>query len=122
VNRRDFLMGAGAGCAGQAFGAAAARPNVVQILIDDMGFADLRCYGGEIETPHIDRLAVQGSRTGHLRGSRNRFRGARGFELAFRGHWSTPGSSQTGREARPRLVRGLPSSTPGRGTYIGRSF
>ena len=54
-------MAAGAGLAGHAF-CAAARPNVVQILIDDMGFADLGCYGGEIETPHIDRLAAQGLR------------------------------------------------------------
>lgn len=62
LNRRDFLVGAGAGLAGNAFGAAAVRPNVVQILIDDMGFADLGCYGGEIATPHIDRLAAQGLR------------------------------------------------------------
>jgi len=62
LNRRDFLKGAGAGLAGHALGAAADRPNVVQILIDDMGFADLGCYGGEIETPHIDRLAAQGIR------------------------------------------------------------
>jgi len=62
LNRRDFLKGAGAGLAGHAFGAGVARPNVVQILIDDMGFADLGCYGGQIETPHIDRLAARGIR------------------------------------------------------------
>src|SRR5690349_1046614 len=45
LNRRDFLKGAGASLGGHAFGAAADRPNVVQILIDDMGFADLGCYG-----------------------------------------------------------------------------
>ncbi len=38
------------------------RPNVVIVLVDDMGFSDLGCYGGEIETPHIDRLASQGLR------------------------------------------------------------
>ena len=41
---------------------AAARPNVVVILADDMGFSDLGCYGGEIHTPHIDQMAQQGIR------------------------------------------------------------
>ncbi|MEM8894245.1 MAG: sulfatase-like hydrolase/transferase, partial [Bacteroidota bacterium] len=30
------------------------RPNVVLILVDDMGWSDLGCYGGEINTPNID--------------------------------------------------------------------
>ena len=34
-----------------------AAPNVVVIMLDDVGFADLGCYGGEIETPRIDQLA-----------------------------------------------------------------
>jgi arylsulfatase A-like enzyme len=38
------------------------RPNIVLILCDDMGFSDVGCYGGEIETPNIDRLAKQGLR------------------------------------------------------------
>ena len=38
----------------------AAPPNVVVILADDMGFSDLGCYGGEIDTPHFDRLAANG--------------------------------------------------------------
>jgi arylsulfatase A-like enzyme len=42
--------------------AAAARPNVVLILADDMGFSDPGCYGGEIQTPHLDRLAAEGVR------------------------------------------------------------
>lgn len=37
-------------------------PNVVLILADDMGFSDIGCYGGEIETPHLDRLAADGLR------------------------------------------------------------
>ncbi len=38
------------------------RPNIVFILADDMGYSDLRCYGGEIETPNIDELAAGGLR------------------------------------------------------------
>jgi arylsulfatase A-like enzyme len=37
-------------------------PNILLILCDDMGFSDLGCYGGEIETPNIDRLAMDGVR------------------------------------------------------------
>jgi arylsulfatase len=42
--------------------AAAKRPNVVVILADDLGYSDLGCYGGEIETPNLDRLAAGGLR------------------------------------------------------------
>lgn len=41
---------------------AAVRPNVVLIMSDDMGFSDIGCYGGEIETPNLDRLAANGLR------------------------------------------------------------
>src|SRR4051812_48535685 len=37
-------------------------PNVVLILSDDMGFSDAGCYGGEIATPNLDRLAAGGLR------------------------------------------------------------
>jgi arylsulfatase len=37
-------------------------PNVVFIVLDDVGFSDLGCFGGEIETPNIDRLASRGLR------------------------------------------------------------
>ena len=33
-------------------------PNVLLIMVDDMGFSDLGCYGGEIKTPHLDQLAA----------------------------------------------------------------
>lgn len=42
--------------------AAPLRPNVIVIMADDMGFSDLDCYGSEIHTPNIDRLASQGVR------------------------------------------------------------
>ena len=38
------------------------RPNIVLIMADDMGFSDIGCYGGEIHTPNIDRLAAEGLR------------------------------------------------------------
>ncbi len=38
------------------------RPNIVIIMVDDMGFSDIGCYGGEIKTPNIDSLAVSGLR------------------------------------------------------------
>ena len=41
---------------------AANRPNIILILADDMGYSDLGCYGGEISTPNLDRLAEEGMR------------------------------------------------------------
>nr|HIA88700.1 arylsulfatase [Gammaproteobacteria bacterium] len=41
---------------------AAERPNIIIILVDDMGFSDIGAYGGEIKTPHIDSLAQGGVR------------------------------------------------------------
>jgi len=38
------------------------RPNVLLIMVDDLGYSDIGCYGGEIETPNLDRLAAQGLR------------------------------------------------------------
>lgn len=47
---------------GPAQAAGPARPNLVVILSDDMGFSDLGCYGGEIATPNLDTLAAGGVR------------------------------------------------------------
>jgi arylsulfatase A-like enzyme len=41
---------------------AAARPNIVVVLVDDLGFSDIGCYGGEVPTPNLDRLAERGVR------------------------------------------------------------
>ena len=40
----------------------AERPNIVLIMCDDMGWSDIGCYGGEVKTPNLDRLAAEGLR------------------------------------------------------------
>ena len=50
-------MAAGMAAAGDA---PAKRPNVIIMLADDMGYSDIGCYGGEIDTPNIDKLAPKG--------------------------------------------------------------
>ena len=42
------------------------RPNVILILVDDMGFSDIGAYGGEINTPNINALAEGGVRFSHF--------------------------------------------------------
>ncbi len=50
------------GAASQSASAQPPRPNVVFVVLDDVGFADLGCYGSEIKTPNLDRLAANGLR------------------------------------------------------------
>jgi arylsulfatase len=65
-NRRKFLKTIGLAAAGVMIPgcteSASRKPNIVLILVDDMGFSDLGCYGSEISTPHIDQLAHKGMR------------------------------------------------------------
>jgi arylsulfatase A-like enzyme len=61
MNLRVLLLLVGLGSLGF-FANAAQRPNIIIILADDMGYSDIGCYGGEIQTPNIDRLASDGVR------------------------------------------------------------
>ena len=71
LTRRDLLRMTGlAGLAMMArprtsAAAPAARPNFLIVLADDMGFSDIGCYGGEIATPNLDKLAAGGVRFTH---------------------------------------------------------
>ena len=49
-------------CVLPGYAEAADRPDVLLIMTDDMGYSDLGCFGGEIETPNLDRLAAEGVR------------------------------------------------------------
>jgi len=71
VDRRGFLStvaaGAGALALRSVLGEAGAmqtdrKPNFLVIVADDMGYSDAGCYGGEIQTPNLDRLAAKGIR------------------------------------------------------------
>ena len=43
--------------------AVSARPNIISIMADDLGYGDLSCYGAtKIQTPNVDRLAAEGVR------------------------------------------------------------
>lgn len=70
--RRDFLkalsMGAislsipGCSSFSPSLASRRKRPNIILIMADDMGYSDIGCYGGEIRTPNLDRLAARGLR------------------------------------------------------------
>jgi arylsulfatase A-like enzyme len=55
-------LAANPGSAGAASASRPKRPNIILIVADDMGFSDLGCYGSEISTPNIDKLAANGLR------------------------------------------------------------
>jgi arylsulfatase len=83
MQRRDFLRAIGYGAAGitfsgcanaaqrKGFGAKETKPNIVYIIADDLGYAEVGCYGQKkIKTPNIDKLATQGMKfTQHYSGN-----------------------------------------------------
>lgn len=71
MNRRQFMGRMACGLSAVAWSSASTafaqpapvkRPNIVVILADDLGFSDIGCYGSEIHTPNLDRLAQEGLR------------------------------------------------------------
>src|SRR5690348_13142096 len=70
ITRRELLRGVAAGMLGLAIRAgtgapqpSSARPNIVFILADDLGYADVSCYGRpDLHTPNIDHIAARGVR------------------------------------------------------------
>ncbi len=77
------------------------KPNVIVILADDLGFSDIGCYGGEIQTPNLDRLAKNGIRFTQF------YNTAR--------CWPTRGSLLTGFYAQQIRRDALEKNTPGQG-------
>jgi arylsulfatase len=98
---------------------AAELPNILLIVVDDMGWSDPGCFGGEIDTPHLDRLAEQGVRfteyhvnpmcvvtrtslmTGHTHSQSHEYRRSlpiaklmqqAGYATSISGKWHQPGN------------------------------
>lgn len=71
------------------------RPNIILIMADDMGFSDVGCYGSEIQTPNIDRLAKEGIR----------------FTRMYNNAWCSP--------SRASLLTGLYPQQAGMGVLAG---
>ncbi len=81
--------------------AKAAPPSVLVILADDLGHSDLGCYGGEIDTPNLDRLAAEGLRF------------TQGYSTAR--CWPSRGAILTGYYAQSIRRDALPGGTGGGG-------
>jgi arylsulfatase len=62
MDRRDFLKSAAAALTAPLFAAGERPPNIVMIFCDDMGYGDLHCYGSNLRTPNLDRMAAEGIR------------------------------------------------------------
>ncbi len=63
ITRRQLLKGAGAALPALLAAAPARKPNIIVILCDDLGYADLGCFGAKgFKTPNLDRMSDQGVR------------------------------------------------------------
>ena len=63
ISRRRLLRLGGGGALSLPLTASGARPNVIFVLADDLGWGDLGCYGHpHLKTPHLDKMALQGTR------------------------------------------------------------
>ncbi len=66
MNKNIIFTGVASLLAANAAGQSNDKPNIVLIMVDDMGYSDLGCFGGEIPTPNIDKLAKRGVRFTHF--------------------------------------------------------
>lgn len=66
MNKNMLLMGTASLLSLHAAAQNDQKPNIVLIMVDDMGYSDLGCYGGEIPTPNLDNLAKKGVRFTHF--------------------------------------------------------
>src|SRR5688572_29629564 len=123
LSRRSFITAAGsvAFATGPSAFAADAKPNIVFILADDLGYADLSVYGRrEYRTPHLDRLANEGIRFTQAYSnsavcSATRFALITGrYQYRLRGGLEEP-------ITRPDPAIGLPSSVPTLPSLLKRS-
>lgn len=124
-SRRSFLKTLGTvswamffSPSGIATGASSQKPNVIFILVDDMGYGDLGCYGNTFhETPNIDRLAQEGMKFTNAYAAAPNCSPTRASVLT--GQWPArvgitqylPGNKNTERMQRKRLIQ--PDLPPG---------
>ena len=114
MRRHFILLGLvlGALC-GQGFAAAPARPNILFILADDLGYGDVSCYGAtRIQTPNIDRLAKEGLRFTDAHTSSSTCTPSRYSMLTGEYAWRKPGTGVLPGDA-PLIIE------PGRTTLPG---
>ena len=122
LSRRSFLSLAGTACLGlgarrsiAAGSASAARPNIIFILSDDLAQGDLGCYGQKlIQTPHLDRMAAEGTRyhAGLLR--HHRLRAVAVLADDRPAHRATARSAPTARSSRKARCRCRRARSPSR--------
>jgi arylsulfatase A-like enzyme len=89
-----------------------AHPNLLMIMVDDMGYSDLGCYGGEIRTPNLDKLANKGIRFSNFSNCARCWPSRAAFLTGFYpqqiGRDNAPGISGGGAGKRPDWARLLP--------------
>ena len=104
-----LLVAAGTGGAAEPAG----RPNVLLILADDLGYSDLGCYGGEIATPNLDRLAAGGLRFRQFYNCARCCPSRASLLTGVYSHQAGVGGRQTGRGSFRRLSERSPAPFPG---------